>query len=377
MIVLLFLMLVLNPLPLHSTLEKNQIEYSKKQLGTIQTKLKDLKNKIYKKKRKQKKTRQSLGKVKRSLYIKERELKKTTRSVNVLEKRIKSTAKQLITINANYHNTQELVQDRLAYLYKYENDNMYSIILGSRSLSHTLVDKYAFEKFLEDDFNLLTQLQKQHKTLLDTKDQLYKDKKHKQQLLSKIKHLKKSLSQKNIELNQSLKKLSYDIAKFEKQQSELEKDSNEISDLILKQTKNLLDLAFSGNLFKPAKGWISSRFGYRNHPIFKRRILHSGIDIAAPIGREIRSASKGFVIFAGWKKGYGYTTIIDHGTRKNKKISTVYAHQSRIVVKANQYVEKGKLIGYVGNTGYSTGPHLHFEVRENGKPINPTRYLKL
>ncbi|NBV41410.1 M23 family metallopeptidase, partial [bacterium] len=122
-------------------------------------------------------------------------------------------------------------------------------------------------------------------------------------------------------------------------------------------------------------------FGYRIHPIFRRRIHHNGIDFAAPAGYRIRAAETGYVIVAGEKReyhGYGKVTVIDHGARHSdgKRISTVYAHQSRVLAKEGELVKQGEEIGWVGSTGYTTGPHLHFEVREDGVPVDPMRYLR-
>ncbi len=129
----------------------------------------------------------------------------------------------------------------------------------------------------------------------------------------------------------------------------------------------------TGRFIAPVSGWVSSPYGWRTHPIFKRRIFHTGIDIASGYGVPIRAADSGEVIFRGWWGGYGNAIIIDHGT----SISTVYAHLSRIVVNKNIKVSKGTIIGYVGSTGFSTGPHLHFEVRVKGKPVNPRLYINI
>ena len=124
-------------------------------------------------------------------------------------------------------------------------------------------------------------------------------------------------------------------------------------------------------LLKPVSGYITSPFGMRIHPITGRRKFHAGIDIGARIGTPIHAALGGKVIFAGWKHGYGLMLILDHGNGMN----TVYAHCSRLLVKMNQVVTKGYRIAKVGRTGVTTGPHLHFEVRINGKVRNPRRYL--
>lgn len=122
----------------------------------------------------------------------------------------------------------------------------------------------------------------------------------------------------------------------------------------------------------PSRGRLSSRYGMRYHPILRRRKLHTGDDIAASHGSTIKAARSGRVLYSGWKKGYGNTVIIDHGGG----VTTLYGHASKLGVKAGQPVRAGEYIANVGSTGYSTGPHLHFEVRKNGKPVNPRPYLK-
>lgn len=127
---------------------------------------------------------------------------------------------------------------------------------------------------------------------------------------------------------------------------------------------------------KPVKGPITSPFGWRIHPISKQRKLHEGMDIGADMNTPIYAPSNGIVIFQGRKGGYGNFVLIDNGTSNGIKVSSGFGHMNRIHVRDKQEVFKGKtIIGYVGSTGYSTGPHLHFEVRENGKPVNPAKYI--
>lgn len=123
----------------------------------------------------------------------------------------------------------------------------------------------------------------------------------------------------------------------------------------------------------PVSGYyeISSPFGWRVHPITKKRSLHTGTDIVAPSGTPISAAGAGVVIMAGWNDAYGNMTIIDHG----KGISTLYGHQSSLNVTEGQSVQANQVIGYVGSTGWSTGPHLHFEVRVGGNPTDPLQYF--
>ena len=127
----------------------------------------------------------------------------------------------------------------------------------------------------------------------------------------------------------------------------------------------------SSGFLWPADGVKTSDFGWRTHPIFGTGRLHAGIDIGAAYGSPISAAASGTVVSAGAMSGYGNVVVLDHGGG----IATLYAHQSSVAVGAGQAVERGQTIGYVGSTGYSTGPHLHFEVRVNGTPVDPMGYL--
>lgn len=126
-----------------------------------------------------------------------------------------------------------------------------------------------------------------------------------------------------------------------------------------------------GTLAWPVSGTITSPFGYRQNPFGGGMEFHQGLDIAAPMGTTITAASGGTVIQAGWFGGYGNYIVIDHGGG----MSTGYGHCSQIFVSVGQKVQKGQAIGAVGSTGASTGPHVHFEVRINGKPVDPAAYL--
>lgn len=120
----------------------------------------------------------------------------------------------------------------------------------------------------------------------------------------------------------------------------------------------------------PAYGPIMSYFGSR---IFPWKGFHAGVDISSHYGAPVRCAADGEVSFAGWQKGYGKTVVVDHG----RGIATLYGHNANYAVNVGQKVHKGQVICYVGTSGYSTGPHLHYEVHKNGRPVNPTAYLNL
>lgn len=122
----------------------------------------------------------------------------------------------------------------------------------------------------------------------------------------------------------------------------------------------------------PTSGWLSSAFSrMRAHPILHTARPHEGIDVTAPMGAPIEAPANGTVTQSGWEAGYGNTVVIDHGYG----IVTKFAHASRILVRKGEKVTRGELIAQVGNTGLSTGPHLHYEVHVNGRPVDPRRYI--
>ncbi|MEH0981433.1 M23 family metallopeptidase [Micromonospora sp. CPCC 205556] len=130
-----------------------------------------------------------------------------------------------------------------------------------------------------------------------------------------------------------------------------------------------------GPLSSPLSGRLTSRFGTRFDPYYHRWQLHAGVDLAAPTGAPILAAAGGRVTRAGWYGGYGNYTCIDHGRADGQRLSTCYGHQSRLLVSPGQQVRTGQLIGRVGSTGASTGPHLHFEVRLGGRPVDPLPWI--
>ncbi len=146
-----------------------------------------------------------------------------------------------------------------------------------------------------------------------------------------------------------------------------EKSLGELEEVV----RGKIDLfASTPNIF-PVQGWISSGYGWRRNPFTGKKEFHQAIDIVAPWGTEIKAAARGKVIFAEWKGAYGLMVRINDG----HGYYTVYGHLSHILVKKGQWVEKGDIIGRIGSSGRSTGPHLHFEVWLDGKTVNPLNLM--
>lgn len=164
------------------------------------------------------------------------------------------------------------------------------------------------------------------------------------------------------ELSLAMRKLGQDL---ENRQNQLEV----LEDIVM--NKNLQkEVQPSGRPI--LKGWLSSYYGMRTHPISGRKEMHQGIDFAGKTGGKVIAVAKGVVTYAGKRYGYGKVIDIAHGNG----FTTRYAHNSKILVSVGDTVEKGLLIAEIGSSGRSTGPHVHFEVIKNGKQVNPVKFIK-
>jgi murein DD-endopeptidase MepM/ murein hydrolase activator NlpD len=162
-------------------------------------------------------------------------------------------------------------------------------------------------------------------------------------------------------------------ANHEDRLGDLREESESIASFLRSvQAGQAVTISGNGQLSHPVPGArLSSTFGPRIHPIFGTTRVHTGIDFAAPTGTPVRGAASGRIVHAGPRGGYGNAVIIDHGG----SLATLYAHLSVVAVATGADVQRGQVIGAVGSTGFSTGPHLHFEVRVAGMPVNPLPYL--
>jgi murein DD-endopeptidase MepM/ murein hydrolase activator NlpD len=162
--------------------------------------------------------------------------------------------------------------------------------------------------------------------------------------------------------------IEIDIENLRQQIQETFKTVSGIKDYLQQQR----DLYFAIPKGLPVEGRISSRYGKRKHPITGENDFHTGIDIAALQGTPIKATSDGIVSFSDWGRGSGKVIVLEHGFG----FSTVYAHNSKNIVKVGQKVKRDEIIGYIGSTGNATGPHVHYEVWKNGSSVNPKKYIE-
>ncbi|MDT7536904.1 MAG: hypothetical protein QOI82_489 [Actinomycetota bacterium] len=147
--------------------------------------------------------------------------------------------------------------------------------------------------------------------------------------------------------------------------------------LAARRSHHSIARATNARFLWPTDGHFTSPFGWRIHPIFGDLRFHAGIDIGAPYGTSVWAADDGVVVYAGYASGYGTLVLISHGTVNGQDITTGYAHMSALLVSAGDHVSRGQQVGRVGNEGNSTGPHLHFEVRLDGNPVDPLGWVSI
>lgn len=265
----------------------------------------------------------------------------------------------------------ELVQARMRQIYVQPEGTAIGALLSSKDLGDLASRKAIFNRIAEQDADLFTEFKAK-------RDEVDKKKKRQEELINLAKQLEASQRQHQYELLVHKKNKKGYLAELEEKKNDLaeqyaalDRESDRIAAQLQAFQVRSSGVKFSGRFIAPVSARISSGYGMRFHPVLKRNRMHTGIDFAASAGTSIKAAASGVVVSAGYFGGYGNAVIIDHGGG----IATLYGHCSRVFVSSGQRVSQGQRIAAVGSTGLSTGPHLHFEVRVNGRPVNPAGRL--
>lgn len=346
--------------PSRDSIEKKRIE--------TRNKIKLLKRLEFLETNKLQKNQNQLEKNQNKLEISKKQYSVKQAKITELQSELKDTID-------DYIESQNNAKERVVSIYKHQNANLLLFLLSSTDLNYFLDRVYYQNLITKQDKEELNQLRAKSKRIKLLKTNLELEKRNLSNLITTMNRQNTSI-QKAINTNESIiNKYKNDRIAYEKAERELAKQSASLSAMISKSTSNsTVKVTTAFDL--PLQGRFSSPFGYRTHPIFKTKTFHSGQDIAAPMGTPIKASNSGKVIYSGWYGGYGKVVIIDHGNFNGQPLTTLYAHMSAQKVSVGQQVKKGQVIGLVGSTGYSTGPHCHFEVRVNGKPVNPMAYVK-
>jgi murein DD-endopeptidase MepM/ murein hydrolase activator NlpD len=349
----------------------NEIDKLKQEQDKVNQQIKKTQQLMNQVKNEKKSVSKAIEELDHKLNQAETELETVEDQLTQLEKQIAVTTMELERVSNEASSQKDLLKKRVRVMYENGNVGYLSVILNSASFSDFISRMDFLKKIINFDMQLLNKMKTHRDSVADKRNQLEEEQKEKERLKTQIADKKQQVETAKQDREKTLKDLTKDLKELERQEDQLLAQSNEVAKKIIAlQSK---EKYVGGKIGWPAPGYykITSPYGYRTHPILKKKKLHTGIDIAVPSGSEVVAANSGKVIYSGYNGGYGNTVIIDHGG----KISTLYAHNSKLLVKVGDTVEKGKVISKSGSTGLSTGPHLHFEVRENGEHVDPMKYL--
>lgn len=292
---------------------------------------------------------------------------KVNAQIKQIELELEAARKQLLE-------RQDLLNKRIRAIYIHGQLNYLEVIMGSKNFSDFANRLELLKRVIRSDYNLIQDIRVRQEQIQAKMNELSLQKQELEKLAAEA-----TKAQQAIEMKRAEQQAVMDSAKAQRDAAEqMEQDLIASSERIRQQIQARQgggmepQVIGSGILGYPCSGPITSPFGYRIHPIFGTTIYHSGIDIGVDEGTPVHAADSGVVIYSGsGLTGYGNVVIIDHGNG----LSTLYAHNSALLVSEGESVSKGQVVAYSGMTGYATGPHVHFEVRVNGSPTDPMGYL--
>lgn len=315
-----------------------------------------------------------IAEINQQIIDKEMEIETLTAEEDNLLKYIAKAEYELEESNKRYEKQKQLLETRMVAMYETGEMTYLDLLFNSKSISEFLSNYFLIEEIAKADTELLETVEaeriynKKLKETLDTKKLILiasRETREKNTIalenMSVIKNSRlKKLSEEEIELHQKIEEYQNQIAEIE-------------TEIRLLALANVGEEYVGGTMAWPVPGYtrITSTFGMRVHPITGIFKLHTGVDIGAPRGAQFIAANDGIVTYAGWNTAYGNMVIVDHGGG----ITTLYAHGDAILVSVGDIIYQGHPVLQVGSTGYSTGPHAHFEVRINGEYVEPLDYI--
>ena len=323
----------------------------------------------------EKSAQKELNTLQRDIKATSAEISRSEKQLQQANQRLKRLQQELTQAEKIYNTQQTSTVARLRFLQRQRGSYGWAVLLQSQDLNDFLDRRYQLRQVYLADREILVKL-KANADAIGQKRDAVESQKNEIALLTQQLLAQKLDDQQEAKAQQDLiNRLRQDRKALEAAEGQLARDSDNIA-ILIQQRLGVSNPSVAwrpgkGLLSYPCDGILTSGFGYRMHPILGYTRFHGGLDFGADYGAPIRAASRGKVLFAGWYGGYGQTVILDHGNN----VTTLYGHADTIYVSEGQVIQRGETIAAVGSTGLSTGPHLHFEVRLGGEPVDPMEYL--
>lgn len=339
---------------------KNQLDEANSELENVQS---DLSENL-----------QQVEKLDNKIETTEKQLEEQTSKIIELKETINEIENQLDKVTDKYIKQKDVFEQRMVAVYEAGETQYLDILLKSKNLTDFISSYYIITELAQIDEDLLNELEEKKKTIDISKQKLENEKKELAIITENQTRVARTLQNTKKMRQNFIEKLSDEEKELQSKIDEINSQYEEINKQILELAQQGLNVQYiGGQLAWPVPGYttITSKYSMRVHPITGQYKLHTGIDIGAPMGANFIATNDGIVTKASYNVAYGNMVIIDHGGG----VSTLYAHGSEILVEVGQTVKRGDSVLKVGSTGYSTGPHAHFEVRINGVTTDPLPYI--
>ncbi len=304
------------------------------------------------------------------------EHKECKAALDETEGRMKENEARLEVLGKDYEKKSDRLGKRVRDIYMHGQISYLDVLFGAKDFGDLMTRMDLLKRVIHEDYDLVQTVLNEKQEIETRQASLEKDRKTQAEQEQKTRAARQIMEQKVAKQQALIDKMKSDKAVFDQQYDELMAASKQIANMIRASRYHVEAPAGgggggSGAMVWPISGPITSEFGWRTHPITGDQRFHSGLDIGGDYGVPVCAAQAGTVTYAGWISGYGNTVIIDHGGG----VTTLYGHNQSLAVGEGQSVAQGQVISYCGSTGNSTGPHCHFEVRQNGEPVSPYGYL--
>ncbi len=366
----------------------------------LQNQLSDVQNRMAQESEKKAQAEAVIGSVNDRLYTIQQQLEAAQRDYQAVANELKATEEKIVATQAELEKTRARLQvregvftKRVRDIYMHGQLSYLDVVLGAKDFSDFSNRLELLRRIIDADITLISDIRKERAVIETAKQELETQRARQAQLRDQAAAKRDEIESRRKEQQAILYQAQNDKAMAEQAYNEYQQSSQAIAEMLRQRAADRAAQAAaaaaqassgggggsdyyqpvsgSGALIWPVNGVVTSPYGYRTHPIFGTTIYHSGIDIGVDYGTPVHAADGGVVVEAGWISGYGYAVIIDHGNG----LSTLYGHNQELAVSEGQSVSQGQVIAYAGSTGNSTGPHVHFEVRANGDPVDPSAYL--